>query len=64
MTLRMVKLGNKNDLVFKGICIHCGAEFEADIDNRITRLDQNCSYCNGIRTVNLYLKLKKDLILG
>jgi hypothetical protein len=63
--IKMVEPGCKNDLCFRGICSHCGAKFEAEVDlMQSYRPDQNCTWCNGIRTVNMLPARKEELLLG
>jgi hypothetical protein len=61
----MTKKGYLDDFVFKGKCKHCGAEFEAEKEEfKGTRTDQNCGFCQGIRTVRFQPSTKAEMLLG
>lgn len=61
----MIKKGYQEDFVFRGKCKECGAEFEADKDEfKGAREDQNCDFCQGIRTIRFHPVQKKQLLNG
>lgn len=65
LTLTMTKAGYQEDFVFKGKCKHCGAEFEADKNEfKGVRTDQNCDFCQAIRTVRFHPASKQEILHG
>lgn len=61
----MLKPGYRNDFIYHGICGNCGAEYEASPEDiKTARKDQNCPFCQGVRTIRFEPVNKAQYING